>query len=235
MNNKQGQSVLDTFPKIKNKQSRVDHVCEVIKDGIIQGYWKPGDRIDENLLAKQLEVSRLTVREALSKLGTIKIVEQKHWKGFQLREFSQDEIRNILEIRSYLEIFVFQRFINNFQIDQIKTLESCIEEAELFLKNNNIVNFRIADFKFHKEIQKVAGNTWASDFLEQLYFLIDIIRFHYCNLDYLEISNKSVKQHKEIINHMKAKQFKKAMEAVQKHHNDFEQYILQWMLKAHTV
>ncbi|MCP4756771.1 MAG: GntR family transcriptional regulator [Proteobacteria bacterium] len=80
-----------------------------VKESILHGRWEPGDCIDDLQLSKELGVSRISVREALSKLAENRILHRQHWKGFHVRELSWDEIESIIDVRMSLEHLALEK------------------------------------------------------------------------------------------------------------------------------
>ncbi|MGL5057854.1 MAG: FadR/GntR family transcriptional regulator [Fusobacteriaceae bacterium] len=65
-----------------NKEKASDKVFEYIEEKIVKGIWKEGDKIEsENQLAKELNVSRVSVREAISKMVAMGILLKKKGGG----------------------------------------------------------------------------------------------------------------------------------------------------------
>ena len=64
------------------KSSASDQVFEQLKDNLIQGTWKPGEKLaSENELASLFGVSRITIRQALSRLAALGLVETRLGEG----------------------------------------------------------------------------------------------------------------------------------------------------------
>ena len=80
-----------------------DVVFNTIKDGILSGRLRPGERLLENQLAEELGVSRTPIREALRMLEIENLVDLIPRKGAQVREMSEKDIKDVLEIRKVLE------------------------------------------------------------------------------------------------------------------------------------
>ena len=75
-----------------------------LRDAILKGQLKPGERLLENHLADKLGVSRTPVREALRMLEQENLVELIPRRGAQVLDISAEDIKNVLEIRSALEV-----------------------------------------------------------------------------------------------------------------------------------
>ena len=112
---------LGRFPQRKMKISRislVDQVCASIKQDIVDGIWKAGDKLpSESDFADAFGVNRLSVRMALQKLSTLGIIETRVGEGSFVRDFSlkpmlseisvfyesKDRYNDVQQLRSLLE------------------------------------------------------------------------------------------------------------------------------------
>src|SRR5690554_8067982 len=74
---------------IKKRENLSRQVFEQLKQQIIIGRWKPGKKIpSENELSEMLNVSRVTVREALQTLVALDLLEKKQGEGTFVKELS---------------------------------------------------------------------------------------------------------------------------------------------------
>src|SRR5271157_3196545 len=80
-----------------------DRIAETIRGLIVSGDLKPGDRIVESRMARQIGVGQPTVREALVALEHQGLVVRKANQGCVVTSFTPAEIAQILRIREELE------------------------------------------------------------------------------------------------------------------------------------
>lgn len=83
--------------------SMVDALQEHLRTDILSGRIAAGERIKESPLAKQLEVSRHTLRAALSRLENVGLLEYRENHGWSVPQFDQAEYADILLVREGLE------------------------------------------------------------------------------------------------------------------------------------
>jgi DNA-binding GntR family transcriptional regulator len=197
--------------------SRSSEIYDVIREAIIAGAWLPGDRIDDNELAKQLGVSRLSVREALSKLYESRIVERVHWKGFFLRELSIEEVKSIIEIRIALEKVAIENVMKKCSPEFYDELEEVINYAEEALIADDQAEYMARDFKFHSTIYRASGNSWIEIIVENLRVLINILRNVSMKPDFKTAAKKSTEDHRLICSLMKAGDLERTMKELTAH------------------
>src|SRR6516162_10701169 len=80
-----------------------DKIGDVLRGWILDGKLQPGERIVELTLARELNVSRAPLREALWLLARQGLVEIRAHHGAFVTQLSEQDIREIFEIRETLE------------------------------------------------------------------------------------------------------------------------------------
>jgi DNA-binding GntR family transcriptional regulator len=79
-------------------------VKRVLLEKILDGTYKPGQRLVELQIARDLDVSQGPVREALRDLEGLGVVESQHYRGTRVRSISEREIKEALQIRGVRRI-----------------------------------------------------------------------------------------------------------------------------------
>jgi DNA-binding GntR family transcriptional regulator len=77
-----------------------DVAYDYLKEAIVKGDIPPGQRLIENQLSAQMEVSRVPVREAVKKLEQEGLVERSGVRGFIVKGLTREEIEETLGIRA---------------------------------------------------------------------------------------------------------------------------------------
>ncbi|NJN92643.1 MAG: GntR family transcriptional regulator [Anaerolineales bacterium] len=96
-----------SHPRIKAKPEILPRLVlsEQIKDYIVEAILradlKPGDRIVESALARQLGVSQAPVREAVRDLVLLGFLETEPFKGTSVRSFSPEELLEVYAVRAH--------------------------------------------------------------------------------------------------------------------------------------
>lgn len=83
--------------------SRASELVPVLEQEIVTGTLKPGQRLDETMLAKRFDVSRTPVREALARLAASGLVEIRPRRGAIVATISLRELMNMFEMMANLE------------------------------------------------------------------------------------------------------------------------------------
>src|SRR6266705_3268452 len=80
-----------------------DQVKEILLKRILDGEYKPGDRLVEMHIAQEFEISQAPVREALRELEALGFVESEPYRGTHVRAVTKSELTEIYPVRAALE------------------------------------------------------------------------------------------------------------------------------------
>ncbi|WP_104204643.1 GntR family transcriptional regulator [Billgrantia saliphila] len=139
-----------------------DKVYAYLKDAILRGEYKAGDRLVERVLADKLNISRTPIREALFRLETQRFVRTVPRKGVVVNEITQAEILEVFMILTSLESLAARlaaQKINDAIAAEIDQLLTEMEEAqddgggdavELNVKYNDLIGRAAGNPKLHE-------------------------------------------------------------------------------------
>ena len=96
-----------------------DIVFKTLREAIITGDLKPGERLMEIKLANELGVSRTPVREAIRKLELEGLVIMTARKGAEVAPINEKDLREVLEIRKVLESLACELACKNVQPENV--------------------------------------------------------------------------------------------------------------------
>lgn len=117
-----------------------DEVYHRIRTAILRGVYKPGDRLQEEMLAEELGTSRTPVREALRKLEVERFVDYFPHRGTVVSEVSKDEVEDLYKVRQLLEILLIRRAAKNATAEDIEALRAILEEEDRCVEPDAILD-----------------------------------------------------------------------------------------------
>ena len=135
-----------------------DVVYNTLRQAILRGELKPGERLMEIQLANKLGVSRTPVREAIRKLELDGLVLMIPRKGAEVADISEKSLKDVLEVRKALEELAVQLTCEKISKAQIAELKQAAEEFKKILKSNDITQIAEADVRFHDVIYMATDN-----------------------------------------------------------------------------
>jgi DNA-binding GntR family transcriptional regulator len=156
-----------------------DKIFDVLKTWILDGTLAPGERIVESTIAKQLQVSRAPLREALWLLANAGLAQMKAHQGAFVARLSPQDIREIFEIREILETHAATKLRATLTPDGKHRLECALRAIEEAARARDVVRCTNADMEFHRTICELAGNRHLTEILNDIstrFFAYELIR-----------------------------------------------------------
>lgn len=174
-----------------------ERILETIRDAIIKGSLKPGEKVAEPELAERFGISRTPIREAFRQLeseGYLTVIPRK---GAVVAAFSQKDVEEFYAIKSILEGYAAKRACENITVKEIEKLEAINAKLSLLAEGSDVKQFFKIHNDFHDLFIRAANN-------EKLYVLINNLvgKFQRLRLASLSISGRmkiSVEEHEKII------------------------------------
>ena len=148
--------------------SLADQVFEKLENDIIQGIYPKGEILTELKLVEQLGVSRTPIRESLRRL------EQEHLivdtgKGSRVIGITEDDVRDIMEIREKIEGLASYYATLNMTPDGLKELTNIVDMMDFFFSKWDPEHLRRADDDFHACICRLSQRSVIKDTLVPLH------------------------------------------------------------------
>lgn len=148
-----------------------------LKRAILEGTLNPGQQISENKIANKLSVSRTPVREAIRILERDNLVSLQPGRKVIVSVPSPREIEEVYEIRAIVEAEALRR-IGPEDEDLIRTLEQCVEEAEILRTQGNLREMGEVNNRFHLTIISALKNGRLDRFMDSLNDTISRFRYY---------------------------------------------------------
>lgn len=178
-----------------------DVVFNTLRQAILRGELKPGERLMEIQLANKLGVSRTPIREAIRKLELEGLVLMIPRKGAEVAEITEKNLRDVLEVREALEVLAVQLACERMTEEQIQELCIAAKEFEDALEGNDITMIAEADVKFHDVVYESTCNQRLIQLLNNLREQMYRYRVEYLKKN--EVRSKVAEEHQDLIEFIK--------------------------------
>lgn len=167
-----------------------EQIREIVIQRILDGTYRPGERVVELALVQELGVSQAPVREALRDLEAMRFIETEPYKGARVRQVSRAELTETYPVRAALEELAGQMAAPLADDNLFRLLESEIQSMLDAARGRDQHGLLVHDARFHELIVEGAGNTvlldsWSGLRIEA-YTLVSVIR---SQLDLVAIAN----------------------------------------------
>jgi DNA-binding GntR family transcriptional regulator len=146
------------FEQVKTVTLRENITAQLV-EAILSGRLKPGDRLNESELSRQLQVSRAPIREALQRLQEQGLVVNEPRRGMFVISLSDEELQKINSLRLVLEIEALELCRRNLQPAGRKKLSALLARMEPDRSKPAIETAQL-DLEFHRAIWSQAGNEY---------------------------------------------------------------------------
>jgi GntR family transcriptional regulator, vanillate catabolism transcriptional regulator len=139
-----------------------------IREMILRGRLRPGQRVAEAMLADVLQMSRTPVRQALPVLAKEGLLVESGTRGYVVRTFTQSEILDAIDLRGVLEGLAARRIAERGASREfLRELRACLESGDRIFKKKHLVDTDEAAYgdmngRFHALILEEADSSIIS-------------------------------------------------------------------------
>ena len=165
---------------IQRSKSLREQVYQALRKIILQGDLASGERIVETKLAKQLNVSRTPIREAIGQLQREKLIVASPHGGFKVTTLSIQDAMELYDCRIALEQVAVADACKLADLQQLQKLEKYVLAAEQIaqssLESTDSERLLELDYQFHRLIAYSSGNKWLLALLEQVFDKMALLR-----------------------------------------------------------
>lgn len=139
------------FKKIEQR-SIESEILVRMRDAIVSGKLQLGENLNETVIAKQMEVSRIPVREALRMLEQEGLVVRVPNKGCFVATFTKQDVLEVFSMRAALESMAFEWAIPSMTPKDIDNLKDLVAQQDRAVKRKDYDELARVDMRFHEYI-----------------------------------------------------------------------------------
>jgi len=228
------------FKHIEEPKKKSVNVAEEIMRAIRAGEFKPGENLPaERKMAAQMGVSRNSIREALSALQIVGMVESKAGSGNYVASYDKkvdiekalslvrdsEDLMEIWEARREIEKILARMALRRAESEDLDELRSVLEVFEEAVRVGDYQEYHRANQRFHLLIAGLADNIYLKNALEAL---MEVTGEHLLkNLvpDYQKYMEKSLSIHKRLLKLIHSGDEREIERAVNRHFLELEEYL----------
>ncbi|MDR5702173.1 MAG: GntR family transcriptional regulator [Armatimonadota bacterium] len=174
-----------------------DLALEKLRNAILSGYFKPGDRLIERELCKKMGISRTPIREAIRKLEQEGLITTIPYKGPIVTVLSPEDIEEVFQVRAVLEGLAIRLLATRQDIQAIQAMRKAVEAGERALERGSLRALVATNRAFHEAISKGSGNKLLQSLLSNLRARIGLLRVQSLSLP--GRPEESVREHRQLL------------------------------------
>lgn len=182
---------------LERHQTLRERILETIRDAILKGNLKPGEKVAEPELAERFGISRTPIREAFRQLeseGYLTVIPRK---GAVVAALSERDVQEFYAIKSILEGYAAALAATNLTDKEIERLESVNERLRNLAAERDVKSFYRVHNEFHEIFLKAADNQKLHELINQLGMKFNRLRMASLSLEgRMEIS---VEEHDRLL------------------------------------
>lgn len=210
------------------KQSVAEAVAEAIRENIITHNYRPGQRLKENQVCADLNVSHTPVREAFRILQSENLIKMIPYIGVEVVKFSLKDIRDLYGARRIIESNAAELAAQNGTDEQMTQLRIVSDQLDA-IQFEDFTTSNEAEERFHLHIAKMTDNQELENILTTMYRRTQILRT-------MVLSSKEgyevfKAQHKSVADAILANQPEVARKRMEEHFDTAIEYALKFNLE----
>jgi len=199
---------------IRKVSSLSEMAYEAMRDAIINGRIRPGERLMQVELARKLGVSERTVREAFARLVAKGLAVSEPYKGVRVAALPLEDLKEIYTIRALLEGHAIELAAERITEDQLYRMEELLPLTSAGDNAEGMHSAQDANREFHWIPIQAAGSQYLIRILDQLWelmFTYDVI-YREAADERRQSRENDLQQHDELLRALAARDAQKAKE-----------------------
>ncbi|SFK99704.1 transcriptional regulator, GntR family [Paenibacillus sp. 1_12] len=213
----------------KEKGVAKEDIYNLIKERIFEWKLSPGQKINIDVLSKELNISPIPLREVLSRFHSEKLVIFEPNKGYRVSGILDDQrLMEMLEARILIETHAIRCVIrSNYThiVDELFRLNDQISSIKMGSSYKEVLEFNQLDHRFHLTLVHAAGNSFLTDAYGGMHCHLHIARFYHVRGEVDQ--REAAAEHFDIVEAIKFRDIYRAEEVVTNHIRDAKNRLLQ--------
>ena len=189
-----------------------NQIYAVLKEMIADHRFQPGARLNIESIARELDVSRTPVWEAVRRLEQEGLVENIPNRGVFMSALTAEKVLDLYAVREVLEGMAARLAASRIDERALEAMSACIQKQRDVVANGDFVGYSKLDFEFHATVYEACGNEWLKELLETIKNKMRPLTLH-MQPDFLQL----IAQHAELIQALRGRDPEKAEQAFRRH------------------
>lgn len=201
-----------------------EKVYDTLKQMIIDGVIKPGERIIETEYSNKFQISRTPIREAIRMLELEGLVESQTTGGVIVKTLTREEISEIYKIRIALESLIIEEIIKKINNQDIKKLEKVLKNTKKAFEVKDIEKVFSLFTEFNQILYDIASLPKVTGMINNINLYLK--RFRKLSIDNPSRKEEAFEDHVQILEAIKNKELSTAISINRMHLEKSMNFIL---------
>lgn len=147
-------------------RNMAEQIATALRQGIANGKLRPGARLPEARIAREMGTSRAPLREALIQLEREGLVVRHPNRGTFVADLTEELVREVASLRGVLEGFAASLAVKRLTAEDFARLERILKEMHAVARRGDFPRMVEWDYQFHEYIMRASGHrllyeTWV--------------------------------------------------------------------------
>jgi DNA-binding GntR family transcriptional regulator len=196
-----------------------------LQEAVITGKLKEGEIVRESRLARQWNLSRTPLREAVRRAAECGYLVLRPNQAPMVRRLTAEDIRHIYSLREILECFALRSAWTHLSCDNIEPLQKLVRQIKRMPDSRETLRLQFSlDRRLHRLWIDASQNPWLISILDRLILyrpnLVNVLKRH------LELSTQAFNEHAEILQAIASRDLERAASALCRHIQNSQQTLL---------
>ncbi len=195
--------------------SLTDEIADIVRERILGGEYEIGEKIKENQIATELNVSRTPIREAFKLLENEGLIDYIPNRGCFAKGFTKRDVEDIYAVRRSLEELAITWAVERISAEEIQALDEQCEMMEFYTEKMDTKKVLELNSGFHDVIYTSSRSRFLAQVLRSYKEYLDKNRkAMFYEQSYLE---SILREHRAILKAIRLRDKKKAIQAMKEH------------------
>ncbi|MDQ0221158.1 GntR family transcriptional regulator [Peribacillus cavernae] len=213
----------------KERGETTEYVYNLLKEMIFGWRLSPGQKINISHLTREINISAIPLREALSRLHSERLVVSEPNKGYRVSDtLDDDSMTKMLEARILMETHAVRNIIRSNHLsvtEEMSRLTEQMSSINVVSSNKEGLHFTHLDQQFHYSMMNRGENSFLSEAYEGMHCHLHIGRFYH--LKGIVDQRETTAEHWEIIEAIRTRDTYRAERAIANHIQDAKSRLLE--------
>lgn len=203
------------IPPIEEPVQRAEIVYKSLLDGIMRGELELGAQLNADAIAQHLKVSTTPVRDALNRLEKDGLVVKLPYQGWFVRQFQEQEIRDLYEVRAGLECLGVRLACDRITAEEIERLRDHQHTGEEALEHEDLDAYRLYNQELHAIVMNASRNSELATVMAYISRKTQMLSARTIRM--LGRPPRAVREHKQLIQYISMRNSLAAQQLMEHH------------------
>jgi DNA-binding GntR family transcriptional regulator len=209
--------MFETDVLIINQAKISEQVYDYLRSAIMTGRFAPGERLNLDELVEQLRVSKMPVKEAVSRLAAEGLIDVQARRGTYISRVDARDLAETFEVRRALEVLAGELAVERVTKGDIVKLRGLITEMEKAAGRQDFREHLEKNFQFHELIIGLSGNSKLLEIYRRLRAPIHIAGVHSRSVNWLARVDQEQREHRAIVRALEVRDPEAVAKAMNEH------------------